>query len=159
MKTAEAQVAAMARDWPDFRLTGRAGGRLTWKGPLRPFAVEYVIEVVVQTPRSGRRFSAGDPPRVVVLSPVLARRPAAPEELIPHIYKNDDDPEHPHLCLFDPVANEWNHHYLVAHTLIPWSIQWLTCYEIWRATGEWVGGGRHPSLPTKTEPEVADARA
>jgi hypothetical protein len=33
---------------------------------------------------------------------------------------------------------------LVALTIIPWAAQWLVCYEIWHATGQWVGGGAHP---------------
>ena len=33
----------------------------------------------------------------------------------------------------------------VADTTIPWAIDWLACYEGWLATGEWAGGGVHPT--------------
>ena len=33
--------------------------------------------------------------------------------------------------------------YTVARIIVPWTIDWLACYEGWLATGEWTGGGRH----------------
>jgi hypothetical protein len=50
---------------------------------------------------------------------------------------------YPVLCLFDPSACEWTPCDLLAETTVPWTIDWLACYEGWRATGEWTGGGRH----------------
>ncbi|MGQ0502097.1 MAG: hypothetical protein ACT4P0_05730 [Panacagrimonas sp.] len=158
MKSADAQIAAMRLDWPDFRLTGRAGERLTWRGPLRPLAVEYMVQIVLQTPKGARSAGIGGVPRVTVLAPRLSRRAVAPLEPIPHIYKNEADPTLPFLCLYDPAAQEWSHALLVAQTLVPWTINWLTCYEIWRSRGEWLGGGRHPTvLPAPTSPEASDA--
>lgn len=34
---------------------------------------------------------------------------------------------------------------LIADTYIPWAIEWLYYYEIWLVTGEWCGGGIHPT--------------
>jgi hypothetical protein len=30
---------------------------------------------------------------------------------------------------------------LVATTIMPWLLLWLTFYELWLATGVWLGGG------------------
>ena len=32
-----------------------------------------------------------------------------------------------------------------AETIVPWACLWLYYYEVWHATGEWLGGGLHPS--------------
>ena len=32
---------------------------------------------------------------------------------------------------------------LISNTIIPWTIEWLYFYELWLATGEWLGGGEH----------------
>lgn len=32
----------------------------------------------------------------------------------------------------------------VCDTIVPWTAEWLLNYELWLATGEWVGGGEHP---------------
>ncbi len=32
----------------------------------------------------------------------------------------------------------------LADTILPWASLWLFYYEVWLATGEWVGGGEHP---------------
>lgn len=40
----------------------------------------------------------------------------------------------------------------IANTIIPWTIEWLYYYELWLATGEWLGGGDHPEIgKPKTE--------
>ena len=30
---------------------------------------------------------------------------------------------------------------LISDTIIPWVADWLLYYELWLATGEWLGGG------------------
>lgn len=99
------------------------------------------------------------PPWVTVLTPTLQRRAAAPDERIPHIYKNESQSDLPFLCLYDPARQEWSNDLLVCETIIPWSIEWLACYEVWHATGEWVGGGRHPNEPVQVVAEIIRAPA
>lgn len=147
MRSIDTQIGAIRRDWPDFRLTRRSGGRLTWKGPIRPFGMEYTIQISLAMPREyGYRKRLGGVPRTTVLTPKLIRRSSVPDAPFPHVYENEDDPEFPLLCLYDPGEREWSHQQLIAETIVPWTIEWLACYEIWHATGDWVGGGRHPSL-------------
>lgn len=33
----------------------------------------------------------------------------------------------------------------LSQTIVPWSADWLACYELWLMTGRWTGGGRHPT--------------
>ena len=57
---------------------------------------------------------------------------------IPHLYSDGS------LCLYYPDYNEWRAEDLWADTLIPWTCLWLYFFELWLATGEWLGGGIHP---------------
>ena len=58
---------------------------------------------------------------------------------VPHIYSNGS------LCLYYPEYQEWNYRDSWAETLIPWTSLWLFYYEIWKDTGNWLGGGIHGS--------------
>ena len=146
MRSPEVQIGAMRLHWPGFRLLGRSGGRLRWRGIIQPISAQYEIEVVYRIPkhRRGQLLRPGIPPTVTVVNPLLRRREANPSELIPHIYKNLDAPDYPFLCLYHPKQKEWNNSCLIALAIIPWASEWLACYEIWHATEEWLGGGAHP---------------
>ena len=79
-----------------------------------------------------------------VLFPSLEPQWEATEEWpLPHVYFDNDNIYASPLCLFDPVAKEWDHSKSIALTTIPWAAEWLFFYEIWLATGKWKGGGRH----------------
>lgn len=56
---------------------------------------------------------------------------------VPHLYPDGS------LCLYYPEYNEWKYTDYWVDTLIPWTSLWLFYYEIWKETGEWVGGGIH----------------
>lgn len=56
---------------------------------------------------------------------------------IPHLYSNGS------LCLYYSDYDEWSYEDLWADTLIPWTCLWLYFFELWLATGEWLGGGIH----------------
>jgi hypothetical protein len=76
-------------------------------------------------------YALGRFPRVQVVSPDLETRPG---EALPHVY--GDGP----LCLH--LEDEWTPDMLIVDTTLPWTAEWLINYEIWRATGEWYGGGQ-----------------
>jgi hypothetical protein len=59
-----------------------------------------------------------------------------PGESLPHVYGDGA------LCLH--LAGEWSSDMLVVDSIIPWTAEWLINYEIWKATGEWHGGGQWP---------------
>jgi hypothetical protein len=75
-------------------------------------------------------------PRVRVLSPELERYN---DEDIPHMYGQK------YLCLYLPGVGDWSPDKEIAKTIIPWAALWLNYYELWHATGEWLGGGHDPS--------------
>lgn len=138
-KTLKQQVEAMSVAWPMFRLgkRNRIERSAVWSGVLKPQFTTYRIEV---------RYVVGANPEVRVLSPELKRLTGNVEGSLPHVYGPSDDPT---LCLYDPEAGEWNSTMLIAHKIIPWTIDWLTFYEFWLMTGVWSGGGRHPTALTE----------
>ena len=141
-----AQMDRMRRAWPGFRVLGATDWYATWEGPLRPLAMRYTVRVSMcfNKPLSNAVI-VGYVPRVTVINPLLRRRPEKPEEAIPHIYPNRWSPDRPILCLYLPGSGEWSARDAVADTTISWAIDWLACYEGWLATGEWAGGGAHPT--------------
>jgi hypothetical protein len=87
-------------------------------------------------------------PRVWIEDPPL--RPRTPGGTIPHTYWNGSGSS-PRPCLYHPSKGEWRPYNTIATTIIPWLFEWLFFYEIWHATGEWHGGGEHPSGNSKPE--------
>lgn len=138
------QVLTMNRIWPNFRVLLRRNNFVHWEGTLCPLNRVYTVHVFLCRMRSHNK-SFQTLSRVISIEPILHRRTEAPDTPIPHIYNDQNDLKHPYLCLYDPRESVWNSSTLVANTIIPWTIDWLACYEGWLATGEWTGGGRHPA--------------
>lgn len=51
------------------------------------------------------------------------------------------------ICLH--LGHEFNASQLIAECIVPWAVEWLYFYELWLATGEWCGGGKHPGRPVE----------
>jgi hypothetical protein len=138
------QVAAMKAAWPQLvaRRIDRLSQSARWVGPVRPQYTKCVLEI---------RCQLGTFPEVRVISPALIRLPDNPEGQLPHVYPPLDDPT---LCLFDPREDEWSAAMTIASTTVPWSLDWLACYELWLMTGRWTGGGRHAAPPTSLTRET-----
>lgn len=136
---------ARLRDlYPAFRRKTNLPWRASWEGPLYPIDErEYRIRIVFYPhPRphpAGRRFIN---PCITVMSPML--EPGA-DGRVPHTYRNERDPSHPFLCVYDPDEDQWTPEMPIADSIMPWTARWLLFYEGWLATGEWLGGGRHPT--------------
>ncbi len=82
-------------------------------------------------------YRIGDPPKVWVCEPrIVAFR--GPNEPVPHVYDRDHDPR---PCLYYPNDREWRSDKLLATTVLPWLLLWLAFYEVWLATGVWLGEG------------------
>jgi hypothetical protein len=124
------QKAHMKRCHPHFdcAIVSRDGGKLlVCQGALQP------------TPISGKyrtriEYVTRLKPKVWIESPTLERR--NPDERIPHTFA-DDRP-----CLF---KEDFRSDMQIAQTIVPWLSLWLVFYESWRITGEWQGGGLHPT--------------
>ena len=137
------QAQLMQKSWPTFGVLQRDRRCVCWEGVLRPLSQTYTVRVLLYQDKNRRKSANLAIPLVTVTDPLLRKRSEDPSDPIPHHYPNPDRPELPFLCLYDPGAREWHPGLAVARTIIPWTIDWLACYEGWLATGEWTGGGRH----------------
>lgn len=115
--------------YPQFTCEVR-GGLLICRGELKPTPMSETYKVRIE-------YLTKSPPKVWVESPKLRRRDD--DSPIPHMY-NQERP-----CLYLPSAGYWRSDKKIAQTIIPWLCMWLFYYEAWLATGEWQGGGAHPS--------------
>jgi len=136
------QIASMKAIWPSLQLRGKKSNATRWIGILRPQFRTYKIEVI---------YLLLYAPVVRVLSPRFIRLPGNEEGELPHVYPPKENPS---LCLFDPREDEWNPSMLISETIIPWTLDWLACYELWLMTGKWTGGGRHANPRPNDNTEV-----
>ena len=137
-QTTVTQVRQMRGKWPGFRVALRKKDRVCWEGELRPIQKTYTVRVAL------RLVPEPVPPNpiVVVLRPLLHGRVENPDEAIPHVYTNPVNLLLPLLCLFHPPTDRFDpRRDSVADTIVPWTTEWLACYEGWLATGTWFGGG------------------
>ncbi len=149
MKTIEQQIALMSLHWSRFALKAHSDTWAVWRGPLAGIEKTYEIEIFYSLPPKGPW--AGEPvfPDVRVVWPKLKPNFEAAEEApLPHVYLNRDYLPWSPLCLFDPAQDEWTSDDYLALTIVPWTADWLACYEAWRVTGRWEGGGRHGRRPS-----------
>jgi hypothetical protein len=138
------QIARMAEFWPMLELVSRQGPTAIWQGPLRPLLQTFIVQIVYRAPlaievHNNRRLQ----PLVRIIVPPLRPRHSDREGQLPHVYYVGEDPLDVVLCMFDPDSTEWSPWMSVAETTVLWTIDWLTSYEGWRATGQWTGGGKH----------------
>jgi len=145
------QDAELRLDWPKFRTVLFEPGRqrVIWRGEVRPGINHYTIEIEY----SMERVIMG--PKVRVVSPSLTRLPGNPEGSLPHVYDRDTDP---YLCLFDPRGREWTGWMSISKKIVPWTLDWLVCYEDWLLTGVWHGGGRHVTVQIGMSFDLEDSR-
>jgi hypothetical protein len=106
-------------------------GKLTWDFEARPTpnSRKYQLRIVFSTNRN---------PEVFAIDPDLSA--LAEGRRIPHVY--DQSPTR--LCVHFP--GEWKPYMQIAATIVPWAILWLYYFEVWLATDQWEGGGRHPEV-------------
>ncbi|WP_203341322.1 hypothetical protein [Planococcus beijingensis] len=118
------QSYSLVNRFPQFQ-ESLSEQKVTWIGTLQPqpLSPEYTIKI---------EYEMQGPPSVWVLSPPFKSYKNQP---IPHMYGQDT------LCLFYPKAKEWKRSMWIYKTTIPWISLWLTYYELWVVTGEWLGGG------------------
>ena len=110
----------------------KSKNQLFWSGKIKPtpLSKEYTVVLVYQLRKS---------PKVWVIGDELEKLDA-PD--FPHKFDIDAENKMVRICLYR--YSEFNSSKLLANTIIPWAIEWLYYYELWLATGEWLGGGEHP---------------
>ncbi len=114
------QALGLRSIFPDAELAMRRN-RLSWKGRLQPCELSRIYTVQVT-------YTRGRYPVTRILDPQLR---ATETGFLPHTYSDKS------LCLHD-VA-QWAEHMLIVDTIVPWTAEWLLHYEVWLATGEWLG--------------------
>jgi hypothetical protein len=124
-----AQIGEMRRRYPQFTSSWHRG-HITWTGTITPATGcdFYLLRI---------GYRLGEHPHVFVAKPELMTRNG---ERVPHRYADGS------LCLYRPKYREWTSADAIATTILPWSSLWLYDYEVWLATGAWVGGGEHPNI-------------
>jgi hypothetical protein len=140
------QIARMRGVAPYMTLTGSCDWFAFWAGPLRPLRRTYTVTIGYL-----RRRWLGDielmdayEPIVRLVTPALVVAHCRTGQDVPHVYWDPRAPERSALCLYDPAADQWSSADFIADTIVPWTCDWLVCYEGWLASGVWSGGGRHP---------------
>jgi hypothetical protein len=138
--SARDQAARLRAAFPGFRALAR-GSLVRAEGDITPTDLSATYRVEIQ-------YKLGLSPDVRVLSPALYARTDDP--FIPHMYYQD------RLCLYLPGWREWSSSMPLGRVIVPWAAEWLFYYELWHATGEWLGGGHHisPAGPYPEEREV-----
>jgi hypothetical protein len=117
--------------FPDFRVeVGRC--ELRCSGELRPtwLSDSYTFELVYHIP---------DRPKVYVISPSLRLPPGQSRQK--HVFKDNA------LCLYS--EGDWRPDLPIASHMVGWISEWLSFYEDWLATEQWLGGGHEPGLGAK----------
>lgn len=117
------------------------GRRMRWVCELQPHPLcgRYLIEI---------RLEQDGLPDVLVLSPNLTDLAGGRE--LPHTYSPVDG--HPSLCLW--WQRDWHRGMAISDTIVPWAAEWLWFFEHWLVTGEWLGGGSHPTPVTPPAVEL-----
>ncbi len=105
---------------------------LTWHFPVIPTPLSRLYRARID-------YRQGKPPAVYVDTPDLVA--LADGRPLPHVYEQSP----PRLCLYLPNSREWGPWMRLDQTIVPWTALWLFYFEAWLLSGEWSGGGVHPS--------------
>lgn len=128
------QAFAIRSLLPNAKVTLAGGTKLVMIAENQPTTMSRTYTIKV-------KYQLGVSPDVLVLSPQLQLHNGA--VALPHTFPGDK------LCLHLP--GEWNAHMYIAHTIIPWTSEWLLYYELWLVTGNWEGGGHGEPDRTTTD--------
>ena len=128
-RTIAEQVSGIQHRYPNFKVVF-SGQALRATGILRPTARSLVYTVEIG-------YLLKKEPDIWVLDPVLERNWKGAR--IEHTYDEKT------LCLYHPLYGDFTYGDLLSETIIPWTSLWLYHYENWHMTGDWLGGGSHPT--------------
>jgi hypothetical protein len=117
------QIGRMSATYPYFRVSFNYSA-VVWVGDLQPSGMSETYTVRVE-------YILRKRPKVYVIQPPLGSRDAI--HGIPHTFPDGS------ICLH--LHEDWTPQMFIAETIIPWFTLWLFHYEVWLATGEWLGGG------------------
>lgn len=130
------QQIALMQSYPDASCYIHRS-TLTWEGSIRPSPLSRFYRVTIT-------YKVGKRPLVTVGGDEL---PGLDRSDFPHWFSIDRRNKTVNICLHLP--HEFDASQLISECIIPWAAEWLYFYEIWLATGEWCGGGKHPGRPAE----------
>lgn len=130
------QKLNLEKTFPHFSCSlsrNRGKATLTVIGEIHPtpLSKKYKFKIV---------YISKNTPEITILTPKLLS--ISNEIPIPHVFPGNK------LCLY---YKDWDSSKLISTYIIPWISEWLYYYEVWHATGEWLGGGIHPK---KDNPKI-----
>jgi len=108
-------------------------GNLVWKQKVRPSEISREYEITIKY--------NGNTPEIYLYNQGIMKEK---NEKIPHCYErfyNNENNEYVKICIYYPKNQEWSRDMLLSDTIVPWAIDWIHFYELWRITGKWLGGG------------------
>jgi hypothetical protein len=141
------QDARMRAEFPGFRLTLDLGFMGVWEGSLTPICQTYTIRITYFARVFFENYTLANPVvSIVVLDPPIGPDPRGTGEPPQHVYRWQQPPEFPLLCVYDPQTEEWTREKSIADVLMPMIIKWFFFHEDWVVDGIWRGGGRHPEI-------------
>ena len=132
------QKIALKLSYPDSKVE-ISDGILRFSGRIKPSALskEYEVLILYDGKKNPDAWIFGD------------ELEGLDRENFPHKYSIEPEKKSVRVCLFYPKAKEWSKNRTIASTIVPWLVEWLYFYELWLITGEWLGGGIHPSVGEK----------
>lgn len=125
------QGGLLKKRFPNSSVSYDMGRQMIWKGDITPLEMCNTYKVKITYTQRGSVD-------VFVLSPKPLML-AEGKTKLPHVYCQ----KRQKLCLYFP--REWTGREKIVDTILPWTAEWLFHYECWVATGEWKGGGIHPT--------------
>jgi hypothetical protein len=124
------QYARLRHDYPHFKVVINRE-YLKIKGQIQPSPRSLIYQFKIN-------YKIGNRPQIKITNPELKKN--FKNDRIPHVYSGNE------LCLYYPKYKEFTSKQPIVDYIIPWISLWLYYYEIWHATGEWLGGGFHPKI-------------
>lgn len=104
---------------------------LIWKGEIKPTPLSrsYQIKIIF------------NPAKSISLKVILyGEIPGIERVDFPHYFHKDVKAKWVEICLYRFREFDYRKD-LISYTIVPWIADWLLHYELWLATGEWLGGG------------------
>ena len=124
------QLVFLKREFPASYGSVKRGDMI-WFGEFTPSALSNTYKLKIT-------YKLGLAPRAYIVSPKPLQLAEGAKRL-PHTYSHSNGKQL--LCLYLPRTGEWRSSMFIARTIVHWAVQWMYYYEIWVATGKWMGGG------------------
>lgn len=125
------QLTKILKEYENIKYYNIINGTMVVVLQINPTKLSRIYDVKI-------KYKVGKKPIINILNLEIDK-----EIKLPHTYTNNE------LCLYYPRNKEWTKYMYLSDTIIPWISEWLYFYQVWEITGEWYGGGIHPTCNKK----------